>query len=161
MSGTIGLGEAIRALRAELAQTRQDGEGLSAPRKVKEYHVMVYVGRIPARLAATHGIPLEVGVDPLYGHIEVELWVCGDYVLRAIRSPYPADKRPYYLSGFQRRPGQMRSGGFWVTGAVHVASALVAGLEPDESYLRSVGMLDKLPQWRELVEPSTLDEEVA
>lgn len=88
-------------------QTRQDGEGLSAPREVKEYHVMVYVGRIPARLAATHGIPLEPGVDPLYGHIEVELWVCGDYVLRAIRSPYPADKRPYYLSGFQRRPGQI------------------------------------------------------
>ena len=62
---------------------------------------------------------------------------------------------------YQRRPGQMRSGGFWVTGAVHVASALVAGNEPDEAYLRSVGMLDKLPQWRELVEPSTLDEEVA
>ena len=81
----------------------------------------------------------------------------GAYLLGLWGLPMPIVEAVAY----QRRPGQMRSGGFWVTGAVHVASALVAGNEPDEAYLRSVGMLDKLPQWRELVEPSTLDEEVA
>ena len=72
----------------------------------------------------------------------------GAYLLGLWGLPMPIVEAVAY----QRRPGQMRSSGFWVTGAVHVASALVAGLEPDETYLRSVGMLDKLPQWRELVD---------
>ena len=38
----------------------------------------------------------------------------------------------------------------WVTGAVHVAAALVNGREPDEAYLRSVGQYDRLPRWREM-----------
>jgi len=40
-------------------------------------------------------------------------------------------------------------------GAVHVASALVTGREVDEAYLRSVGVIDKLPQWRGMLEPAT------
>lgn len=79
----------------------------------------------------------------------------GAYLLGLWGLPMPMVEAVAY----QRRPGQMRSGGFWVTGAVHVATALVAGENPDEDYLRAVGMLDKLPQWREMVEPSELDAE--
>lgn len=51
-------------------------------------------------------------------------------------------------------PGGRRSGsGFWVAGAVHVAAALVADAPVDEDYLRSVGMIDKLPLWRSMLEP--------
>ena len=81
----------------------------------------------------------------------------GAYLLGLWGLPMPIVEAVAY----QQRPGQMRSGGFWVTGAVHVATALVAGQEPDEAYLRAVGMLDKLPQWRELVEPSLLDDQAA
>src|SRR5690606_3006619 len=38
----------------------------------------------------------------------------------------------------QYGPRRTRTGGFWVTGAVHVASALVNGTEVDTEYLRSV-----------------------
>ncbi|MCE7031896.1 HDOD domain-containing protein [Lysobacter sp. GX 14042] len=55
---------------------------------------------------------------------------------------------------FQYGPRRTRTGGFWVTGAVHVASALVNGTEVDTEYLRSVGQLDKLPRWQELAENS-------
>ncbi|SEK49225.1 HD-like signal output (HDOD) domain, no enzymatic activity [Pseudoxanthomonas sp. GM95] len=41
---------------------------------------------------------------------------------------------------------------FWVTGAVHVAAALVEGHEPDLDYLRRVGRLDQLPRWRALAD---------
>ena len=51
-----------------------------------------------------------------------------------------------------QQPGRMRMSGFWVAGAVHVASALVAGTPVDEAYLRSVGQIDKLPKWRSLSE---------
>lgn len=49
--------------------------------------------------------------------------------------------------------GRRGGGGFWVAGAVHVAAALVAEAPVDEDYLRSVGMLDKLPLWRSMLEP--------
>lgn len=55
---------------------------------------------------------------------------------------------------FQYGPRHTRTGGFWVAGAVHVASALVNGTEVDTEYLRSVGQLGKLPQWQELAERS-------
>ena len=55
---------------------------------------------------------------------------------------------------FQYGPRRTRTGGFWVTGAVHVATALVNGTEVDTEYLRSVGQLDKLPRWQELAERS-------
>jgi len=55
---------------------------------------------------------------------------------------------------FQHRPGRMKANGFWVAGAVHVASALVSGAPVDEGYLRGVNVLDRLPHWRDLVEPS-------
>ena len=50
----------------------------------------------------------------------------------------------------QARPRRLRASGFWVTGAVHVATALVRGTEVDEGYLHSVGLWDKLPQWRDM-----------
>ena len=52
----------------------------------------------------------------------------------------------------QHRPARSGHRGFWVTGAVHVARALVCGRQVDEDYLASVSMLDRLPAWRALVE---------
>lgn len=116
-----------------------------------------------AELAATAGLLAEVGKllpgvstgeegseGPHYAE-------AGAYLLGLWGLPMPIVEAVAY----QQQPGQMRSGGFWVTGAVHVATALVAGREPDQDYLRAVGMLDKLPQWREWVEPSVLEDEAA
>ena len=58
---------------------------------------------------------------------------------------------------FQHRPARLKASGFWVAGAVHVASSLVAGAQVDEAYLRSVGVFDKLPQWRDMVEPAAAE----
>lgn len=113
-----------------------------------------------AELAATASLLSEVG-KLLPGVVSAEseeegpnYAEAGAYLMGLWGLPMPLVEAVAY----QRRPSQLRSGGFWVTGAVHVATALVAGEEPDEDYLRSVGMLDKLPQWREMVEPSTLGE---
>lgn len=54
---------------------------------------------------------------------------------------------------FHDRPARIR-GSFWVTGAVHVAAALVNGREVDEAYLRAVGQLDRLPRWRAMADAS-------
>ncbi len=120
-----------------------------------------------AELAATASLLAEVGrllpgvssgeeADGEAGEERPHYAEAGAYLLGLWGLPMPIVEAVAY----QQQPGQMRSGGFWVTGAVHTATALVAGREPDQDYLRAVGVLDKLPQWRELVEPSALDEAV-
>ncbi|KAG1081285.1 hypothetical protein G6F40_015556 [Rhizopus arrhizus] len=50
---------------------------------------------------------------------------------------------------FHLQPQRANTRSFWVTGAVHVALALVNGDPVDEDYLQRAGVLNKLPQWRE------------
>src|SRR5690606_14877465 len=117
-----------------------------------------------SELAATAGLLAEVGL--LLPGIEDSALPGSDDPLTEIKagSPGYAEAGAYLLGlwglptpiveavAHQSRPRRMRSGGFWVTGAVHVASALVRGTTVDESYLHSVGVLGKLPQWREMAE---------
>ncbi|MGV8940362.1 MAG: HDOD domain-containing protein [Lysobacter sp.] len=125
------------------------------------------LGGPSAELAATAGLLAEVGlllpgigdVDPVEEGVDSE--ASPDIV---VASPGPAEAGAYLLGlwglptpiveavAHQSRPRRMRSTGFWVTGAVHVAAALVRGTPVDEGYLHSVGMLDKLPQWRLMAE---------
>jgi HD-like signal output (HDOD) protein/ActR/RegA family two-component response regulator len=111
------------------------------------------LGGSSAELAATAGLLAEVGrllpgvraSDDEPGAHYAE---AGAYLLGLWGLPMPIVEAVAY----HRAPTRMRGAGFWVTGAVHVASALVTGDEIDTDYLRTVGMLDKLPQWRSIAE---------
>src|SRR5690606_36596165 len=102
-----------------------------------------------AELAATAGLLAEVGlllprssgIDPA----TTPYTATGAYLLGLWGLPGPIVE----AVAFHQRPAKVR-GSFWVTGALHVAAALVNGREPDEAYLRSVGQYDRLPRWRDL-----------
>lgn len=102
-----------------------------------------------ADLAATAGLLAEVGlllprsagIDPAVTPYSST----GAYLLGLWGLPGPIVE----AVAFHDRPARVR-GSFWVTGAVHVAAALVNGREPDEAYLRSVGQYDRLSRWREM-----------
>lgn len=49
---------------------------------------------------------------------------------------------------FQRDPVRAGTRSFWITGAVHVATALASGDEVREDYLQRTGVLGKLDGWR-------------
>ena len=68
----------------------------------KPYEVLIYNGEIPVRVAMEYGMPIQGDTQDF---TEVEVWVCGDYILRAVANPYPLGRRPIYAAGFQRRPG--------------------------------------------------------
>ena len=104
-----------------------------------------------AELAATAGLLTEIGlllpgVDQAGGD-GPHYAEAGAYLLGLWGLPMPIVEAVAY----HHDPARVRSGGFWVTGAVHVAFALVSGTAVDEAYLRTVGVHDKLPRWRDLV----------
>ena len=69
----------------------------------------------------------------------------GAYLLGLWGLPFPIVE----AVAFHHQPSRLKSRGFWIGAAVHVACALAAGREVDERFLESVGMLNKLPTWRE------------
>lgn len=108
-----------------------------------------------ADLAATAGLLAEVGflLPPLPGGQDggtLPRSMAGAYLLGLWGLPSPIVE----AAAFHQTPSRI-PGGFGVTGAVHVAAALVNGSEVDEDYLKAVGQLDQLAHWRELanVEP--------
>ncbi len=103
-----------------------------------------------AGLAATAGLLAEVGLllPPLEGGQEggsLPRPMAGAYLLGMWGLPAPIVE----AVAFHQTPNRVR-GGFWVTGAVHVAVALVNGSEVDADYLSTVGKLDRLPRWSAL-----------
>ena len=88
----------------------------------------------------------ESPVDDRPGHAEA-----GAYLLGLWGLPMPIIE----AVAFQRQPQRSSTRSFWVTGAVHVATALAAGEPVDEEYLAKVGVLSRLPAWRDQAETLT------
>nr|WP_022972131.1 HDOD domain-containing protein [Xanthomonas maliensis] len=86
--------------------------------------------------------PVEDGDDRL-GHTEA-----GAYLLGLWGLPMPIIE----AVAFHRHPQRSSLRSFWVTGAVHVATALASGEPVDEEYLGKVGVISRLPAWREQAE---------
>lgn len=80
------------------------------------------------------------------GHTEA-----GAYLLGLWGLPMPIIE----AVAFQRLPQRSSTRSFWVTGAVHVATALASGAPVDEEYLTKVGVISRLPAWREQAETLT------
>ena len=103
-----------------------------------------------AELAATAGMLAEVG--RLLPHDQdaaaPDYAESGAYLLGLWGLPMPIVE----AVAFHRQPRRRRAPGFWVTGALYVATALVRDEPVDEAYLRSVGMSDRLPKWRAFLE---------
>jgi HD-like signal output (HDOD) protein/CheY-like chemotaxis protein len=84
-------------------------------------------------------LPAEPG-DDRPGHAEA-----GAYLLGLWGLPMPIIE----AVAFHLQPQKSNTRSFWVTGAVHVALALINGDPVDEDYLQRAGVLQKLPQWRD------------
>ncbi|NYZ63458.1 HDOD domain-containing protein [Luteimonas deserti] len=83
--------------------------------------------------------PAETQPEDAPGHTEA-----GAYLLGLWGLPMPIIE----AVAFQRTPARAGTRSFWVTGAVHVATALAAGEPVHEDYLQRTGMIDKLDGWR-------------
>lgn len=120
------------------------------------------LGGPSAELAATAGLLAEVGM--LLPGVRIPDRDCEQSAAGDGNGPHYAEAGAYLLGlwglpmpiveavASHHQPSRVRMSGFWVSGAVHVASALVAGTEVDEAYLRSVGQIDRLPKWRAMAE---------
>ncbi len=73
------------------------------------------------------------------GHAEA-----GAYLLGLWGLPMPIIE----AVAFQRKPSRSGTRSFWVSGAVHVATSLVAGHPVEEDYLQRTGVIAQLDGWR-------------
>ncbi|VXB37936.1 Chemotaxis protein CheY [Luteimonas sp. 9C] len=83
--------------------------------------------------------PPDPHADDTAGHTEA-----GAYLLGLWGLPMPIIE----AVAFQRDPVRAGTRSFWITGAVHVATALAAGEPVREDYLQRTGVLGKLDGWR-------------
>lgn len=79
-------------------------EHTTGPARV--YETIHYVGAVDGSVLLEHGL---TGVDP-QGTEQMDIWVCDGIVLRALRNPYPLQRRPYHSAVFMRKAGS-----FWGT----------------------------------------------
>ena len=128
----------------------------------------------PEFLDSVDAAPKAVNVLPYVPVSPLLIWVMGFEAAKAGKMPTPAqhaemkrllgeamDAGAYLLGlwglpmpiveavGFHLQPQRSNTRSFWVTGAVHVALALVNGEAVDEDYLQRANVLHKLPEWRE------------
>lgn len=141
------------------SETFGHAEGLSVIEREAMQDRALRISRLAARVlpgssadqAATAGLLVEVGrllPPPSDGSPAPEYNEAGAYLLGLWGLPMPIVE----AVAFHRQPRRMHGTGFWITGALHVAAALVTGEPLDEAYLRSVGMLGKVPQWQALMQ---------
>ena len=105
-----------------------------------------------AEMASTAGLLAEVGLLlPASSRVDesgviVPHNTAGAYLLGLWGLPAPIVE----AVALHTNPSRIR--GFWVSGAVHVATALVNGTDVDTAYLRKVGQYDHLSRWRDMAE---------
>ena len=85
----------------------QDKEAPLQPKLTLE--VLIYNGKIKGKYLADKGVIVK---DP-QKYYECEVWVLGDYVIRAVLNPNPLGKRPLYSTSFVKTEGK-----FWGSGVI-------------------------------------------
>lgn len=63
-----------------------------------------YWGAVSGKMLREWGMS-ETEVPDEARQYEVELWLIGDFVIKAVINPDPLQRRPYYMDGFSRIPG--------------------------------------------------------
>lgn len=67
------------------------------------YETIQYVGEVDGRILLEHGIE----DAPAHGSASMDLWVCNGMVLRALRNPYPLERKAYHTATFMPNPGSI------------------------------------------------------
>lgn len=66
------------------------------------WEVLEYWGYISAQEAKEYGIAYDEASNP--DQVQVNIWVCGDRVLRVIANPFLPQRLPYYVFNYEQNP---------------------------------------------------------
>ena len=83
---------------AQLRDDRRADEDIG-----NDYEVLEYWGIMDAEYAREVGIELPKSVDDL-DEVQVNAWVCGDTILRAVINPFEPYRIPYHAFPYERNP---------------------------------------------------------
>ena len=91
-------------LMSDSTRDALEDRNLSLMNSGKLLDTIIYNGKVPGRLLADKGIL----VKDIQKHYECEIYVVGDYVIRAVLNPNPIGTRPIYGTSYRKIPGS-----FW------------------------------------------------
>lgn len=66
------------------------------------WEVLEYWGYISAQEAREYGLSFDEAANP--DQVQVNLWVCGDRILRLITNPFLPQRLPYYVFNYEQNP---------------------------------------------------------
>jgi hypothetical protein len=98
--GTLRYWTTIDSQKAA-AEGRNTIQAVNAPDLID---ALQYWGSVPGKLLLEWGLKPEEVPDPTKEY-EVEAWLVGDYVIRAVLNPDPLGQRPYFSTSYERVPG--------------------------------------------------------
>lgn len=77
----------------------------------KDIDVLIYNGKVEGSFLVEHNVL----VEDLQGFYEAEVWVVGDYVIRAVLNPNPVGTRPIYSCSYELIPDSI-----WGKGVIDI-----------------------------------------
>jgi hypothetical protein len=97
------------AERKRLEEKSPDGTVSAVFSHIDDYDTIIFNGLVKGELLAEHGII----VSDIQNSYECEVWLVGDYVIRAILNPNPTGSRPIYATSYRKIAGS-----FWGQGVI-------------------------------------------
>lgn len=97
------------AERKRLEEKSPDGTIAAVTSHIDDYDTIIFNGLVKGELLAEHGIV----VADVQNSYECEVWLVGDYVIRAILNPNPTGVRPIYATSYRKITGS-----FWGQGVI-------------------------------------------
>jgi hypothetical protein len=86
-------------LNHDAERDRLEGKEPDITNPTRLLDVIIFNGVLPGKFLIDKGVLVE---DP-QKHYEAEVWVCGNYTLRAVLNPNPLGKRPLHGTSFAKR----------------------------------------------------------
>lgn len=90
--------------RRWLENQSQDGTVTSVITNLGMIDTLIFNGKVKGKQLADHGVI----VKDKQKWYEAEVWLCGDYVIRAVLNPYPTGARPIQFTSYRKIRGS-----FW------------------------------------------------
>ena len=90
----------------ELSKEQQERKYQAYVTPTQQYDALEFWGKVSGRMLLEWGLTEAEVPDPATEY-DANVWVCGNYVLKAVLNTDPLGRNPYYATSFAKQPGAL------------------------------------------------------